>query len=63
MRHCSVQPTAVKRGTNFAGLRGHGTGAQWQPGAGGMCLHTIILDPKDRERIIIGDLGTGCISQ
>ena len=31
----------------LSGLRGHGTGPKWQPGAGGMCLHTIILDPKD----------------
>jgi photosystem II stability/assembly factor-like uncharacterized protein len=28
----------------LSGLRGHGTGPSWQPGAGGMCLHTIILD-------------------
>ena len=28
------------------GLRGHGSGPRWQPGAGGMCLHTIILDPS-----------------
>jgi len=35
----------------LSGLRGHGTGAQWQPGAGGMCLHTIILDPKNKDRI------------
>ncbi len=26
------------------GLRGHGSGPSWQPGAGGMCLHTLILD-------------------
>jgi len=26
---------------------------KWQPGAGGMCLHTILLDPKDRQRIFI----------
>src|ERR1035437_8688390 len=35
------------------GLRGHGTGPKWQPGAGGMCLHTIILDPSDPGRIYI----------
>lgn len=29
----------------LAGLRGHGTGPKWQPGAGGMGLHTIILSP------------------
>ena len=35
----------------LAGLRGHGTGPKWQPGAGGMCLHTIILDPSDAKRM------------
>lgn len=33
------------------GLRGHGTGSEWQPGAGGLCLHTILLDPSDEKRI------------
>ena len=33
------------------GLRNHGSGAQWQPGAGGMCLHTILIDPSRPERI------------
>jgi photosystem II stability/assembly factor-like uncharacterized protein len=32
-------------------LRGHDTGASWQPGAGGMCLHTILLDPAAPGRI------------
>src|SRR5690348_16987966 len=36
----------------LSGLRGHGTGSQWQPGAGGLCLHTVILDPKN-DRIYI----------
>jgi len=31
----------------LAGLRGHGSGPKWQPGAGGMCLHTILQDPKN----------------
>jgi photosystem II stability/assembly factor-like uncharacterized protein len=35
----------------LAGLRGHGTGAKWQPGAGGMCLHTILLDPSNPHRM------------
>ena len=35
----------------LAGLRGHGTGPKWQPGAGGMCLHTIMLDPAIEKRI------------
>jgi photosystem II stability/assembly factor-like uncharacterized protein len=41
------------------GLRGHGTGPKWQPGAGGMCLHTIILDPKNPGRIYIAISAAG----
>ena len=33
------------------GLRTHSSGPSWQPGAGGMCLHTIILDPDEPNRI------------
>jgi BNR/Asp-box repeat len=33
------------------GLRGHRSGPSWQPGAGGMCLHTIILDPAQPGRM------------
>ena len=32
-------------------LRGHESGPSWQPGAGGMCLHTIILDPATPGRM------------
>ena len=43
----------------FPGLRGHGTGPQWQPGAGGMCLHTVILDPSNPQRIFIAISAAG----
>jgi photosystem II stability/assembly factor-like uncharacterized protein len=43
----------------LAGLRGHGTGPQWQPGAGGMCLHTIILDPENRGRMFVAISAAG----
>jgi photosystem II stability/assembly factor-like uncharacterized protein len=43
----------------LAGLRGHGTGPQWQPGAGGMCLHTIILDPSNSERMYVAISAAG----
>jgi photosystem II stability/assembly factor-like uncharacterized protein len=43
----------------LAGLRGHGTGPKWQPGAGGMGLHTIILDPKNPNRIYIAISAAG----
>jgi photosystem II stability/assembly factor-like uncharacterized protein len=35
----------------LSGLRTHRTGANWQPGAGGMCLHTILLDPVNEGRV------------
>jgi photosystem II stability/assembly factor-like uncharacterized protein len=41
------------------GLRAHGSGPQWQPGAGGMCLHTILLDPSDPQRLFIAISSAG----
>jgi photosystem II stability/assembly factor-like uncharacterized protein len=43
----------------LAGLRGHGTGPEWQPGAGGMCLHTILLDPTNDRRIYVAISSAG----
>ena len=34
-------------------------GNLWQPGAGGMCLHTIIQDPSDANRIYIAISAAG----
>ncbi len=34
-------------------------GHLWQPGAGGMCLHTIVLDPSHPERIFIAISAAG----
>src|SRR5215813_13191292 len=48
-----------KNWKELPGLRGHGTGPNWQPGAGGMCLHTIILDPSDPKRIFIAISAAG----
>ena len=33
-------------GRSCPGCASHGSGPRWQPGAGGMCLHTILLDPE-----------------
>jgi hypothetical protein len=41
------------------GLRGHDSAPSWQPGAGGMCLHTIILDPTDPGRIFVAISAAG----
>jgi photosystem II stability/assembly factor-like uncharacterized protein len=43
----------------LAGLRGHGSGPKWQPGAGGMCLHTILLDPTNAQRMYIAISAAG----
>jgi len=43
----------------LSGMRGHGTGSGWQPGAGGLGLHTIILDPKDPKRMFIAISAAG----
>jgi photosystem II stability/assembly factor-like uncharacterized protein len=41
------------------GLRGHGSGPHWQPGAGGLCLHTILLDPSNRQRLFVAISAAG----
>ena len=46
----------------LSGLRGHGTGPKWQPGAGGMCLHTILIDPSNRASHLRRDFRGGRIS-
>jgi photosystem II stability/assembly factor-like uncharacterized protein len=43
----------------LSGLRGHGSGPRWQPGAGGMCLHTILLDPVNPARIFVAISAAG----
>ena len=43
----------------LSGLRGHGTGPKWQPGAGGMCLHTVVIDKKNPNRIYIAISAAG----
>jgi photosystem II stability/assembly factor-like uncharacterized protein len=43
--------------TELTGLRNHRTGPSWQPGAGGLCLHTIILQ-EPRIYVAISAAGT-----
>jgi photosystem II stability/assembly factor-like uncharacterized protein len=43
----------------LSGLRDHETGPKWQPGAGGMCLHTILLDPSNEDRIYVAISAAG----
>jgi hypothetical protein len=64
--YAGVEDAALFRTTDggqnwneLPGLRGHGTGPQWQPGAGGLCLHTIIQDPKNPKRIFVAISSAG----
>ncbi len=41
------------------GLRKHGSGPKWQPGAGGMCLHTIVIDPSNPKRMYVAISAAG----
>ncbi|MFF5288317.1 WD40/YVTN/BNR-like repeat-containing protein [Paractinoplanes globisporus] len=45
--------------TELTALRTHESGPRWQPGAGGMCLHTIILDPADPKRMFVAISAAG----
>jgi photosystem II stability/assembly factor-like uncharacterized protein len=64
--YAGVEDAALFRSTNggvtweeMAGLRGHESGPRWMPGAGGMGLHTILLDPSDPQRMYIAISAAG----
>jgi hypothetical protein len=45
--------------TELDALRTHSTAGTWQPGAGGLCLHTILIDPADVDRMYIAISAAG----
>ena len=45
--------------SELPGLRGHGSGPRWAPGAGGLCLHTIVIDPTRPQRMFIAISAAG----
>lgn len=64
--YAGVEDAALFRSTDagktwqeFSGLRGHGTGPKWSPGAGGMGLHTIVQDPKNPKRMYVAISAAG----
>jgi photosystem II stability/assembly factor-like uncharacterized protein len=64
--YAGVEDAALFRTTDggksweeLSGLRKHGTGSKWQPGAGGMGLHTILLDPSNPQRMYIAISAAG----
>ena len=43
----------------LSGLRSHGSGPHWQPGAGGMGVHTVLIDPTDPDRLHVAISAAG----
>ncbi|HEX4682093.1 MAG TPA: exo-alpha-sialidase [Gemmatimonadaceae bacterium] len=43
----------------LSGLRKHTTGKNWRPGAGGLCLHTVLIDPTNHDRIYVAISAAG----
>ncbi len=64
--YAGVEDAAMFRTTNggktwqeLPGLRGHTSGQQWMPGAGGLGLHTILIDPSNQRRIFVAISAAG----
>lgn len=64
--YAGVEDAALFRTVNggttwqeLSGMRGHGSGPRWQPGAGGLCLHTILLTPSLPNRILVAISAAG----
>ena len=64
--YAGVEDAAIFRTTDGAqtweelpGLRGHESASYWQPGAGGMGVHTIVQDPSHPGRIYIAISAAG----
>jgi hypothetical protein len=64
--YAGVEDAAMFRSTDagqtweeLSGLRKHGSGPRWAPGAGGMGLHTILIDPSNPRRMFIAISAAG----
>jgi photosystem II stability/assembly factor-like uncharacterized protein len=64
--YCGVEPAAIfvsrdagETWTLIEGLWNHPHRERWQPGAGGLCLHTILPDPEQRNRLRIAISAAG----
>jgi photosystem II stability/assembly factor-like uncharacterized protein len=64
--YAGVEDAALFRSTDggrswheLAALRRHESAGSWQPGAGGMCLHTILVDPQHAGRLYVAISAAG----
>jgi len=63
--YCGVEPAALFKSTDAGetwslerGLFDHPHRPQWMPGGGGLCLHTILPDPSNSDRMWVA-ISTG----
>ncbi len=66
--YCGVDPAALFKskdgGETWAlceGLYNQQTRPKWNPGAGGLCLHSILVDPRDPETIHVAISAVGIL--
>lgn len=66
--YAGVDPASLWISTNNgetwepnAALLEHPTRELWGPGAGGLCLHSIVVDPTNADRMWIGISAVGCL--
>ncbi len=64
--YAGVEDAAIFRSSDggkswqeLPGLRGHGSGPHWAPGAGGMGAHTILIDPTNHNRMYVAISAAG----
>ncbi len=64
--YAGVEPAGLFRSddrgatwSHVSALRDHPSRPEWQPGAGGLCLHTIIAHPTEPERMWVGISAVG----
>ncbi len=61
-----VEPAALFRSEDGANawkpvdsLNNHPTRSKWEPGGGGLCLHSIVVDPSNLKRMYVGISAVG----
>jgi photosystem II stability/assembly factor-like uncharacterized protein len=66
--YCGVAPAALFKSTDAGetwtinkALFNHETRPKWQPGFGGLCLHSILVDPRDPKSLLIGISAVGVL--
>jgi len=64
--YAGMEPASLFKSTDdgetwnwIESLNQHSTAAEWMPGAGGLCLHSIVLPPDNLQEVVIGISAAG----